>query len=58
MTTDKEEKLMIYHIVFYPDPESNIAHCINIEATNMVYAIRKFYLKFPNIEPLYCHHKK
>ena len=58
MITENVEKLMMYHIVFYPDPESNVAHCINIEATNMMVAVKKFYMKFPKIEPLYCHHKK
>lgn len=52
------KKDMMYHIVFYPDATSNIVHCINIEAKDMIDALRKFYKKFPNIEPLYCHHKK
>ena len=54
----KTEKLSMYHIAFYPEPASEILHCINIEAVNMMTAIKKFYMKFPDIEPLYIHHKK
>jgi len=53
----KSESSM-YHIVFYPDPTSKVAHCVNLEAVNMLDAIQKFYQKFPNLEPLYVHHKK
>jgi hypothetical protein len=54
----KTEKISMYHIAFYPEPESEILHCINIEANNMQVALNKFYAKFPDIEPLYIHHKK
>ena len=54
----KTETLSIYHIAFYPDNDVEILHCINIEAVNMMVALKKFYMKFPTIEPLYCHHKK
>jgi hypothetical protein len=54
----KTETLSIYHLAFYPVKDGEILHCINIEAVNMMVALKKFYMKFPNIEPLYCHHKK
>lgn len=53
----KTEDLKIYHVAFYPEPDANILHCINIEAVNMMVATKKFYMKFPNIEPLYVMYK-
>lgn len=54
----KETLKSMYHIAFYPEPASEILHCINIEAENMISALKIFYNKFPAIEPLYIHHKK
>ena len=55
---ENETKKPMYHIAFYPEPASEILHCINVEAINMVFALEIFYRKFPAIEPLYIHHKK
>ena len=57
MSTNKT-KISMYHIAFYPAPESDILHCINIEAINMGVALVMIQKKFPAIEPLYIHHKK
>lgn len=49
--------LRLYHIVFYPDPNTMYLNCYNIEAKSMEMALKIHYKKFPGIEPLYCVHK-
>lgn len=46
-------ELKRYHCVYYPNLEEYIVQGLNIEATSMKEAIKSFYAKFPNIEPLY-----
>jgi|688.fasta_scaffold847265_2 hypothetical protein len=49
----KTESFRHYHIVFYPVADQWLLHCYNIEAKNMLEAIKIHYKKFPDIEPLY-----
>jgi hypothetical protein len=42
-----------YHVVFYRDPKVAVLSCYNVEAKNMLEALRSHYAKFPDIEPLY-----
>jgi hypothetical protein len=42
-----------YHIVFYPVATEWLLNCYNIEAKNMLEALKIHYNKYPNIEPLY-----
>jgi len=52
--TPKEQ---MYHIVFYPDVNTRLVHCLNIEAKSMIFALEIFYRKFPEIEPLYIYNQ-
>jgi predicted Zn-dependent peptidase len=49
----KKSNLKTYHVTFYASETTNILSCYNIEATNMLEAIKSHFHKFPNIDPLY-----
>lgn len=42
-----------YHITFYRDIKVAVLSCYNVEAKNMLEALRIHYTNFPDIEPLY-----
>ena len=48
-----ETILKLYHCVYQLDKSANLVHSINLEATNMMKALKSFKAKFPDIEPLY-----
>ena len=49
--------LKVFHCVYFPDPSTMLVNCINIEAPNMLEAIKSFKAKFPKHEPLYVLHQ-
>ena len=49
----EKSNLKTYHVTFYANAETCILSCYNIEATNMLEAIKSHFHKFPDVEPLY-----
>jgi hypothetical protein len=49
----EKSNLKTYHVTFYANAETCILSCYNIEAVNMLEAIKSHYHKFPDVEPLY-----
>ena len=53
-----EDDTELYHIAYYSTPTSTILNCCNFECKTMIEALKQFKKEYPDIEPLYIHHKK